>query len=114
MGNLDSDLQYQDIFNLSYFKTNIMKKQFFTLGISLFITLLSIGQTLKIDHENAIVDFNFVSEKTTGTVKGIQATIIFDAKKLVFTLKKSKCCKKYKKKGRWCKKCPKLLCNVCA
>ena len=82
MGNLDSDLQYQDIFNLSYFKTNIMKKQFFTLGISLFITLLSIGQTLKIDHENAIVDFNFVSEKTTGTVKGIQATIIFDAKNL--------------------------------
>ena len=44
--------------------------------------MISIGQTLKVDHENAIVDFNFVSEKTTGTVKGIQATIIFDAKNL--------------------------------
>ena len=59
-----------------------MKKQFFALGLSLFITLFSLGQTLKIDHKNAIVDFKFISENTTGTVKGIIATIIFDAKNL--------------------------------
>lgn len=59
-----------------------MKKQFLAFGLSLFMTICSIGQTLKIDHENAIVNFNFVSEKTTGTVKGIKATIVFDAKNL--------------------------------
>ena len=59
-----------------------MKKQFLAFGLSLFMTIYSIGQTLKIDHENAIVNFNFVSEKTTGTVKGIKETIVFDAKNL--------------------------------
>ena len=59
-----------------------MKKQFITTAIILLFTVFSIGQTLKVNNDKALVEFNFVSEKTTGTVKGINATIVFDAANL--------------------------------
>jgi len=59
-----------------------MKKQFITIVIILLFSVYSIGQTLKVNNEKALVEFNFVSEKTTGTVKGINATIVFDAANL--------------------------------
>jgi polyisoprenoid-binding protein YceI len=59
-----------------------MKKIISLFTFTLLISLFSVGQTLKIDNEKALVNFNFISEKTTGTVKGIKATIVFDAKNL--------------------------------
>ncbi len=62
-----------------------MKKQFITTVIILLFSVFSIGQTLKVNNEKALVEFNFVSEKTTGTVNGIEAKIIFDAKNLAIS-----------------------------
>ena len=72
--NLDSDLQYQDIFKI---KTT-MKKQLLFIAFSILFSLSSICQSLTINSDKAIVDFNFVSEEAIGTVKGIEATIDFD------------------------------------
>ena len=54
-----------------------MKQIIFTL-----FTLLSIvsikAQELKIDNEKAVVKFNYVIDKATGTVSGLKAKIVFD------------------------------------
>ncbi len=59
-----------------------MKKHFILFGITFIMAFNSIGQTLKINNEKALVNFDFISEETTGTVTGIKATIVFDAKNL--------------------------------
>ncbi|MFL2570280.1 MAG: YceI family protein [Parvicellaceae bacterium] len=59
-----------------------MKKQLLTITCFLLLTATAFCQSLKINADKAIVDFNFVSEKTVGTVKGIDAKINFDASKL--------------------------------
>lgn len=38
-----------------------------------------VGQELKINSESAKISFNFVDEKTKGTIKGLKATISFNA-----------------------------------
>ena len=65
---------FQDISNS---KLYFMKNQFLTTLFTL-ITSLCFSQSFNIDNENAIVDFNFVSEETIGTVKGIKGSITFD------------------------------------
>ncbi len=54
-----------------------MKQIIFTL-----FTLLSIvsikAQELKIDTEKAVVKFNYVIDKATGTISGIKAKMVFD------------------------------------
>lgn len=59
-----------------------MKKYFFTLAIALVAGFSTTAQTLKVNSEEAKVEFNFLSEKTTGTVTGLKAEIKFDAKDL--------------------------------
>ena len=59
-----------------------MKKQFLLIACTLIFSVSAFSQSLTINSEKAIIDFNFVSEKTTGTVKGINATIVFDAANL--------------------------------
>ena len=77
MENLDLDLPYQDIF-----KNKNMKKQILLIVSALLISTSIFCQSLKINSENAVVNFNFISEKTVGTVTGINATINFDASNL--------------------------------
>ena len=59
-----------------------MKKQLLTITCFLLLMATAFCQSLKINADKAIVDFNFVSEKTVGTVKGIDAKINFNASKL--------------------------------
>ena len=59
-----------------------MKKQFLLIACTLIFSVSAFCQSLTINSEKAIVDFNFVSEKTVGTVKGINATINFDTSDL--------------------------------
>ena len=77
MENLDLDLPYQDIF-----KNKNMKKQILLIVSALLISTSIFCQSLKINSEKAVVNFNFISEKTVGTVTGINATINFDASNL--------------------------------
>ena len=78
MENLDLDLQYQDTFKLK----NTMKKQLLFAAFSLIFSFSAICQSLTINSDEALVDFNFVSEEAIGTVKGIKATIDFDPSNL--------------------------------
>ena len=55
-----------------------MKKILTFITLSLFFTFSGISQSLQINSDQAIVDFNFVEEDAIGTVKGIKATINFD------------------------------------
>ena len=73
------DLPYQDIFKPKHIT---MKKQFLLIACTLIFSVSAFCQSLTINSEKAIVDFNFVSEKTVGTVKGINATINFDTSNL--------------------------------
>ena len=55
-----------------------MKKLLITLCITLLSSFFVLGQGLKINSEEALVKFKYVSDETTGTVKGIKANIEFD------------------------------------
>jgi len=55
-----------------------MKTTFFTLLIALFIGNQAIGQTLTVDSDNAKVSFNMPIEKVTGTITGLEASIVFN------------------------------------
>ncbi len=55
-----------------------MKKILTFITLSLFFNFSGISQSLQINSDQAIVDFNFVEEDAIGTVKGIKATINFD------------------------------------
>lgn len=55
-----------------------MKKLLITLCITLLSSFFVLGQSLKINSDEALVKFKHVSEETTGTVKGIKANIEFD------------------------------------
>ena len=57
MENLDLDLPYQDIF-----KTKNMKKQILLFVSALLISTSIFCQSLKINSEKAVVNFNFISE----------------------------------------------------
>lgn len=56
-----------------------MKKSIFTLALTVLVSLGAFAQSLSVDTENAKVSFNVVSEKVTGTVTGMKATINFNA-----------------------------------
>ena len=55
-----------------------MKKLLITSCITLLCSFFVLGQGLKINSEEAIVKFKYVSDETVGTVKGIKAEIEFD------------------------------------
>jgi polyisoprenoid-binding protein YceI len=56
-----------------------MKKLLITLCITLLSSFFVLGPGLKINSEEAIVKFQYVSDETVGTVKGIKAEIEFDS-----------------------------------
>ena len=58
-----------------------MKKQILSI---LFITLISLGfsQDFKINSEESIIEFNYVSEEAVGTIKGVSGKIHFDLNNL--------------------------------
>ncbi len=55
-----------------------MKKVLF-LGLCMVFSLVSMAQELKVNAENAKISFDFVKENTKGTLKGLKASIKFDA-----------------------------------
>ena len=59
-----------------------MKKQFLLIACALIFSVSAFCQSLTINSEKAMVNFNFVSEKTVGTVTGIKAIINFDMSNL--------------------------------
>ena len=58
-----------------------MKKQILSI---LLITLISLGfsQDFKINSEESIIEFNYVSEEAVGTIKGVSGKIHFDLNNL--------------------------------
>lgn len=56
-----------------------MKKILLTLSIAILTTSSMFAQKMNIDAEKATVKFNFVSEKTTGSLTGLKAEIDFNA-----------------------------------
>jgi len=56
-----------------------MKKILLTLSIAILAVSATFAQNMKIDAEKATVKFNFVSEKTTGSLTGLKAEIDFNA-----------------------------------
>ena len=57
-------------------------KSILSLFIILFVGTLAFGQTIKIDTKNASVSFSYVSEKTKGTLSGVEAQINIDPSNL--------------------------------
>ncbi|CAG5080866.1 YceI family protein [Parvicella tangerina] len=59
-----------------------MRKLIFTLTFGLVLGVGAFAQSLKVDTENAKVEFKVVSEDVKGTLTGMEASIKFDANNL--------------------------------
>jgi len=55
-----------------------MKKLSLTLFVAVGLMFSSVAQSLKINAEDAKIEFNFVDKSTTGTVEGLKAEVNFD------------------------------------
>ena len=70
----------------SIYKMNKTKyntaKPFFLLIILLLSPTIFLAQNYKINVENALIEFNYISEETTGKIKGVSGEIKFDPNNL--------------------------------
>lgn len=55
-----------------------MKKTLLTLALGLAVSVSSFAQSLTVDAENAKVDFKIIADDVTGSIDGLDATIIFN------------------------------------
>lgn len=59
-----------------------MKNSMLTLVLALIFGASTFAQTMTVDASKAVVSFNVPAEKTTGTLTGLEAKIVFDPSNL--------------------------------